>query len=205
MSFQEGSVYNSDMSNFNNLPEIESNEQKLKIVDNDIQKQKIYNINRKSSPSSLPTPHYSSQIECLQEEVLQLRAQIALLQSEIACRDCSIDRGHDLMIENYRCKEEEEANDIDKSNYTSDDLCETADIYDVAINDHQLNDISRLTITEQQCHFDVPVTKVAERVKLKRTMEENFISNLDIASKDVNCEVLYILKFLIFPILDFDN
>lgn len=178
------------MSNFDH-PEIESNEQRIKIIDQDIQKPKIQNINHKSSPS-LPTPHYSSQIECLQEEVLQLRAQISLLQNEIACRDCSIDKTHDSNIENYQCKEE--GNENDKSNYTSDDLCETADIYDVAKDqnihhdDHQLNELSRLAIVEQphNCQCEIPVTKVAERVKLKRTMEENFISNLDIASKDVS-------------------
>lgn len=163
------------MSNFDE-PNV-CNEQKIKILDQDIQKPKIQNINRKSSPS-LPTPHYSSQIECLQEEVLQLRAQISLLQAEIACRDCSIDKTHDSNIENYQCKEE--GIDNDKSNYTSDDLCETADIYDV-------NELSKLAITEQQnCQCGIPVAKIAERVKLKRTMEENFIANLDIASKDVS-------------------
>jgi hypothetical protein len=189
------------MSNFDH-PEIESNEQKIKIIDHDIQKPKIQNINRKSSPS-LPTPHYSSQIECLQEEVLQLRAQVSLLQNEIACRDCSLDKTHESNIENYQCKEE--GHDNDKSNYTSDDLCETADIYDVAkdqnIHDHQLNELSKLAIVDQQnCQCDIPVAKVAERVKLKRTMEENFIANLDIASKDVSqfllsINISWIFKF----------
>lgn len=172
------------MSNCNyDRPEIESNEQKIKIIDHGVQRPKVQNIIQKSSPS-LPTPHYSSQIECLQEEVLQLRAQIALLQSEIACRDCSIDKmTHDSNID-------KEPGDNGKSNYTSDDdLCDTADIYDVAkdqklISHHQLNELSKLAIVDQQNQCDIP--KIAERVKLKRTMEENFISNLDIASKDVS-------------------
>lgn len=169
------------MSNFDHEV-IEFNEEKIKLDD---QRLKIQNNNRKSSPS-LPTPHYSSsQIECLQEEVLQLRGQLALLQAH-----CFFDQNiHKVQALNTDSKEE--PNDNDRSNYTSDDLCETADIYDVvkdqnlSSNDDssQIFDVSRLTILEQKtCQYDV--AKVAERVKLKRTMEENFVSK--ISSKDVS-------------------
>lgn len=176
----------------------------------EIQNQKYYQqpqsqVNKQSSPS-LPTPNYSSQIQGLQEEILHLRAQIALLQSELACRDhshekISGDYHDDGFVQNCdNCKNEE--NENDKSNYTSDDLCETADIFDIVQQQpthDQLNEFSRLTIA--QCRqtsnlivaspksiqlrstssfkqpttntFEMPVTKVAERVRLKRTMEDD--------------------------------
>lgn len=192
---------------------------KAHILEQDMQHQKIFYEQplpqQKSSPS-LPTPNYSSQIQCMQEEILHLRAQIALLQSELACRDYTHEKVTDCDDQNCTdCKNEE--NENDKSNYTSDDLCETADIFDVvqqqqppanstlSAQDH-LNEFSRLSIS--QCRnnsatspkqtqlrskpspsggFEMPVPKIAERVKLKRTMEDNHhITGNELTSKDVS-------------------
>lgn len=228
LSFQEGSVYNSEMETANYDQNEESDvEQKVKahILEQDLQNQKIYyeqhhqTQQQKSSPS-LPTPNYSSQIQCMQEEILHLRAQIALLQSELACRDYT----HEKVTEDCEdqnctdCKNEE--NENDKSNYTSDDLCETADIFDVvqqqqpassASAQEQLNELSRLSIS--QCrkttspkqtqmrsnssnfkpsanNFEMPIPRVAERVKLKRTMEDNHhITGSELTSKDVSLKI----------------
>lgn len=197
-------------------------EQKVKahILEQDMQHQKIFyeqhQPQQKSSPS-LPTPNYSSQIQCMQEEILHLRAQIALLQSELACRDYTHEKVTEDDCDDQNCTDcKNEENENDKSNYTSDDLCETADIFDVvqqqqppatstlSAQDH-LNEFSRLSIS--QCRntsatspkqtqvrskpspsFEMPVPKIAERVKLKRTMEDNHhhITGNELTSKDVS-------------------
>jgi hypothetical protein len=191
-------------------------EQKVKahILEQDLHHQKIFyeqqQPQQKSSPS-LPTPNYSSQIQVMQEEILHLRAQIALLQSELACRDYTHEKVTEDECEDQNCTDcKNEENENDKSNYTSDDLCETADIFDVvqqqqmpAAPTDPLNEFSRLSIS--QCRntsatspkqernkqslssFEMPVPKVAERVKLKRTMEENHhITGNELTSKDVS-------------------
>lgn len=174
------------------------------------------NQQQKSSPS-LPTPNYSSQIQCMQEEILHLRAQIALLQSELACRDYTHGKVTEDECDDHNCTDcKNEENENDKSNYTSDDLCETADIFDVvqqqqqpassASPHDQLNEFARLSITQcrkatspgqtqMKCssfkpslnNFEMPIPKVAERVKLKRTMEDSHhITGNELTSKDVS-------------------
>lgn len=234
LSFQEGSVYNSEMETANydqQESDIDHKQKPPQILDyeQEIQNQKYYQqpqsqVNKQSSPS-LPTPNYSSQIQGLQEEILHLRAQIALLQSELACRDhshekISGDYHDDGFVQNCdNCKNED--NENDKSNYTSDDLCETADIFDIVQQQQphqqpthdQLNEFSRLTIA--QCRktsnlivaspkstqlrstssfkqpttntFEMPVTKVAERVRLKRTMEnDQHITGNELSKSEVS-------------------
>lgn len=193
-------------------------EQKVKthLIEHDLEHQKFYpehhQQQQKSSPS-LPTPNYSSQIQCMQEEILHLRAQIALLQSELACRDYTNEKVTEDECDDQNCTDcKNEEND--KSNYTSDDLCETADIFDVVqqqqqqqpTNQDQFNEFARLSISQCQQKgnspkqtqlrnnfkpsansFEPPVSKVAERVKLKRTMEENHhITGNELTSKDVS-------------------
>lgn len=167
---------------------------------------------QKSSPS-LPTPNYSSQIQCMQEEILHLRAQIALLQSELACRDYTHGKVTEDECEDQNCTDcKNEENENDKSNYTSDDLCETADIFDVVQQQQPPpvtsphDEFARLSITQcrkatspgqthMRCssfkpsmnNFEMPIPKVAERVKLKRTMEDNHhITGNELTSKDVS-------------------
>lgn len=206
-------MYNSEMENANYDHNDESDvEQKVKA--HIIEQEKAYDHHQnpqKSSPS-LPTPNYSSQIQCMQEEILHLRAQIALLQSELACRDYTNEKVTEDECDDQNCTDcKNEEND--KSNYTSDDLCETADIFDVVQQQQQqlpiqepLNEFSRLSIS--QCRkdpspkstqlrnnsfkpstntFEPPVSKVAERVKLKRTMEDSHhITGNELTSKEVS-------------------
>lgn len=227
MSFQEGSVYNSEMETANYDQNDESDiEQIVKthlMEQQDLNSQKIFyeqpqyqqqqqQQQQKSSPS-LPTPNYSSQIQCMQEEILHLRAQIALLQSELACRDYTHGKVTEDECDDQNCTDcKNEENENDKSNYTSDDLCETADIFDVVQQQQpssahdQLNEFSRLSLshcrkttspkqTQMRCssfkspsnNFEMPVPKVAERVKLKRTMEDNnHIMGNELTSRDVS-------------------
>lgn len=214
-------MYNSEMETANYDQNEESDvEQKVKahLLEQDLQNQKLYyeqhhqNHQQKSSPS-LPTPNYSSQIQVMQEEILHLRAQIALLQSELACRDYTHGKVTEDECEDQNCTDcKNEGDENDKSNYTSDDLCETADIFDVVqqqqptSSHEQLNEFSRLAISQCrqatspkhtqmrtgsfkpiESNYEMPVPKVAERVKLKRTMEDSHhIMGSDLTSKDVS-------------------
>lgn len=190
-------------------------EQKVKAhLEQDIQSRNIFyeqhhqNQPPKSSPS-LPTPNYSSQIQCMQEEILHLRSEIALLQSELACRDYTHGKVTEDECDDQNCTDcKNEENENDKSNYTSDDLCETADIFDVVQQQQPVpsEEFARLSITQcrkatspgqtqMRCSsfkpstntFEMPVPKIAERVKLKRTMEDNHhhITGNELTSKDV--------------------
>lgn len=225
-------MYNSEMETANYDQNDESDvEQKVKahILEQDFQSQKIFyeqhhqNLPQPKSSPSLPTPNYSSQIQCMQEEILHLRAQIALLQSELACRDYTHGKVTEDECEDQNCTDcKNEENENDKSNYTSDDLCETADIFDVvqqqqppastASAHDQLNEFSRLSISHCRKagnvpmespkqtqlrsnnfkpapnNFESPVPKVAERVRLKRTMEDSHhhIMGNELTSKDVS-------------------
>lgn len=107
------------------------------------------------------------QIEALQEEILHLRAQVALLQAQLASHG-------DIPINN----QENESIHDNKSNYTSDDLCETADIFDVE-NDQKGENSGK---KKQE---PPPVSKVAERVKLRRTTDENYITGPEIVQNEV--------------------
>lgn len=224
LSFQEGSVYNSEMeaANFEQRDESDLEQRDKIIMNRESQNYKhffelhnqVQQVNQQQKSSLLPTTNFSSQVQCMQEEILQLRAQVALLQSELACREYTFDKvkatdDRDRKYDNEWKNEDEN----DKSNYTSDDLCETADIFDVikqqenqsitssfppdqlqefsqlsisriAPNQMQINDINVLKATHNQL-VEVPIAKVAERVKLKRTTDDNFISTNELTDKDV--------------------
>jgi hypothetical protein len=172
----------------------------------------VQQVNQQQKSSLLPTTNFSSQVQCMQEEILQLRAQVALLQSELACREYTFDKVKATEDRKYDSEWKNE-DENDKSNYTSDDLCETADIFDVikqqesqsitssfppdqlqefsqlsisriAPNQMQINDINVLRATHNQL-VEAPIAKVAERVKLKRTTDDNFISTNELTDKDV--------------------
>lgn len=213
-------MYNSEMeaTNYDQQEESDLEQQKRdKSLDHgykhifEIQNQMSQQHNIKSSP--MVASNYSSQVQCMQEEILQLRAQVALLQSELACREYSIDK---VKVPDDRKYDTEWKNEDenDKSNYTSDDLCETADIFDVIKQqenqslsssfppEHQLKEFSQLSISKipsnqsqinsinvlKSAHStaDAPVPKIAERVKLKRTNEDSFISTNELTDKDVS-------------------
>lgn len=179
MSFQEGSIYNSDIEgvdaghnaahdNFDDGPD-------------------ALNSTKSTSPCSLPPMQMSHiQIESLQEEILHLRAQVALLQSQLATHV----GGGDIQVPSLGLNKTNREGDNEsihdnKSNYTSDDLCETADIFDVE-NDKKVEVKESRKKTGEGKHVDqAPVSKVAERVKLRRTTDENCITGSDIVQNEV--------------------
>lgn len=217
LSFQEGSVYNSDVDQLPNEPDIQTDAESHQHDENEIG----YNdtdgdemedppqvieaaSNKSTSPCSLPPPAMSTQMQALQEEILHLRAQVALLQSQLAA-------SHDLMPVNTQVHDENQqqddtnVDDAELDDYTSDDLCETADIFDVEQRQDgeqpQLSeDFTKLSkckkttasispiITSSYNNMSfrnessVPVAKVAERVRLRRTTEEKHITGTDITT-----------------------
>jgi PDZ domain of MCC-2 bdg protein for Usher syndrome len=175
---------------------------------------------KSASPCTLPPPGFSTQMQALQEEIFHLRAQVALLQSQLA--SCSRDEenllmtatGHQYAYDEEQLDEEEADGDDEKSNHTSDDLCETADIFEItnerrgdakdSTNEPGDDDVGAVVqdgdfLRQTKAHSrrtnnvslplskgstpknqppqktsstEQPITKMAERVKLRRTVEE---------------------------------
>uniref|UniRef100_A0A336LR01 CSON011288 protein n=1 Tax=Culicoides sonorensis TaxID=179676 RepID=A0A336LR01_CULSO len=173
LSFQEGSICNSEQCGGD--------------VQNPVVEQcEGINSTKSTSPCSLPPMHTSHiQVEILHEEILHLRAQVALLQSKLANQqEDSVD---------FQEKQENESIQDCKSNYTSDDLCETADIFDVENDkkvDQKINIKKKIFVSDHHVTTSVqsPVAKMAERVKLRRTSEEKEDFNIvhDEPNKRVN-------------------
>lgn len=193
---------------------------------------KVQQSHKQSSPSSLPTPNYSSQIQGLQEEILHLRAQISLLQSELSSYTPKYNEqanedeeyieyeeaeGEEIQEGNENIKtsiisKKTEDNENDKSIYNSEDQCETLEIE--ALQLQQPTEFTKITTAKFQktnnvvCSpskhshtsrpvilgnsyktsntFEQPIAKIAERVKLKRTMEDNFIAGNELTSSGVS-------------------
>jgi hypothetical protein len=102
---------------------------------------------KSSSPCTLPPPGYSTQMQALQEEIFHLRSQVSLLQSQLAscvsrdeeqmlhnqliAQSAAVQYGGNLFHHDDEEEEEGDEDDCEKSNHTSDDLCETADIFEI--------------------------------------------------------------------------
>lgn len=116
----------------------------------------------------MTTPDNSLQVQSLQEEILTLRSQIALLQSEIATRDNFYEKGgsNPESNQNFDCKYQEPEN---KSIYIN--KCEKNDD-----DDDELKAILKTPHRNISEDFCVPIMKVAERVKLKQIAEDNLHS-----------------------------
>ncbi|KAH8295240.1 hypothetical protein KR018_009069 [Drosophila ironensis] len=84
LSFQEGSVYNSELNLTN--PDAECQTEPLEDLEGACSAPSVDNFN----PKTARDIGRKGQVETLQEEVLHLRAQIALLQSEIATKESSV-------------------------------------------------------------------------------------------------------------------
>ncbi|XP_017119244.1 colorectal mutant cancer protein isoform X1 [Drosophila elegans] len=83
LSYQEGSVYNSELNLSN--PDAECQTEPLEDLEGACSTTSVGNIAHKPQEFS-----HKGQVEALQEEVLHLRAQIALLQSEISTKDAFV-------------------------------------------------------------------------------------------------------------------
>lgn len=220
LSFQEGSVYNSEMECTNLDQQSQTEPLDAKLVQ----------PGRKSdSPCSLPpiTNNAHVQLQAMHEEILYLRSHMALLQNKLASMQDHIEDEEpniDVdLLENLPSSPKE------RSNYTSDDLCETAEIFESAPahddNDAQnrnsddqefvkhcvakntktnkialaplkgvsvpvqlygsLSSLNGQNLQQKSVSTDMPVSKMAERVRLRRTVEEQHITGPDIMNTGI--------------------
>lgn len=134
LSFQDGSVYNSEMECTNQDDHEDSPTEPLDV-------KLVQPVPRScESPATLPPPGNSQiQVQAMHEEILHLRGQVALLQSQLATqRDAQpstaavVDEQHHdrgavvtpllLLPASHSPRA--------RSAYTSDDLCETAEMFE---------------------------------------------------------------------------
>lgn len=162
LSFQEGSVYNSDMEAV-----MYDGESQTEPLDTKLEQQPdraSANESQMSFPNLLPAPHFITEssslnkIDVLQEEVLHLRAQVALLESQLAATKES----------------EPSPNNLDK---------ESAGQI-ASVQEH-----NRMPALASHGIIGLPIVpKMAERVKLKRTNDEDYITGPEITNTGVsNC------------------
>ncbi|EDV43061.2 uncharacterized protein Dana_GF16706, isoform A [Drosophila ananassae] len=135
LSFQEGSIYNSELNLTN--PDAECQTEPLEDLEGACSAASRDNIIPKTQEIS-----HKGQVEALQEEVLHLRGQIALLQSEIATKDNAVVE-EQTKVSFFGC--ESEVND----------------------GGQRLNDLNAcVSLTSPQKRVPA-VPKMAERVKLR--------------------------------------
>lgn len=161
LSFQEGSVYNSEAetNSCNDPPKV-----------NEQQKSKV-----KEMPYLPPSSENILQIQSLQEEVLTLRSQIALLQSEIATRDQYYEKG----------------SNPESHQYHEDSHPQIFNEETQVVGEEEENVMKNLPVIHKNIPLEVvPIMKVAERVKLKQIMEDNVASQCLPSSDNDVCEVV---------------
>lgn len=162
----------------------------------------------------------------MHEEILYLRSHMALLQNKLASvQDDIEDEEPNIevdLLENLPLSPKE------RSNYTSDDLCETAEIFESPANEEidsqnkgndndefvrhstakntktskialpplkgvsvpvqlygSLSSLNGQNLHQKSLPNDIPVSKMAERVRLRRTVEEPHITGPDIMSTGI--------------------
>lgn len=158
LSFQEGSVYNSDMEEVHAL-ESQTEPLDMKLEQPDRQSA---NESQTSFPNLLPAPNFITEsgslnrIDVLQDEVLHLRAQVALLESQLAATT-----------------KESESHPRDPM----DEILVSAP-----------EAVQRVPVIASHGVSVGPIVpKMAERVKLKRTNDEDYITGSEITNTGVSC------------------
>lgn len=207
LSFQDGSVYNSEMECTNLEQESQTEPLDTKLVQPTL---------RSDSPCSLPPPATSSQlqVQAMHEEILHLRGQVALLQSQLASDRDKLDDDHNEIL--HTGHDQVALSPRERSNYTSDDLCETAEIFEVPLTTDQdfikqstakYTKTNKVTLPSSRgvspvvqlfgsinslnkpqlksLSAETPVSKMAERVRLRRTIEEHHITGTDIMNSGI--------------------
>lgn len=166
------------------------------------------------------------QLQAMHEEILYLRSHMALLQNKLAAFQDDI--GDDEPNIDVDLLENLPLSPKERSNYTSDDLCETTEIFESPANDAidtpnrendddefvrhliakktktnkialqplkgvsvpvqlygSLSSLNGHNLQQKSLSTDMPVSKMAERVRLRRTVEEPHITGPDIMSTGI--------------------
>lgn len=190
---------------------------------------KLVQPDRKSdSPCSLPPIANNGhiQLQAMHEEILYLRSHMALLQNKLASMQDNIeDEEPNIDVD---LLDNLPSSPKDRSNYTSDDLCETAEIFESPANEENdaqnrasedqefvkhsvakntktnkialaplkgvsvpvqlygsLSSLNGQNLQHKSVSTDMPVSKMAERVRLRRTVEEPHITGPDIMNTGI--------------------
>ncbi|CAD7085102.1 unnamed protein product [Hermetia illucens] len=135
-------------------------------------------------------PAHKNQVEALQEEVLHLKAQIAFLQSQIANENDSSPEAHqqtnnkDLYQDETVDATYDNANDP-KTEYENWNLLQTQLADEEMLGQQYILTKENINQVGKQ-QSSAPITKVAERVKLRRTIEDTSLTDSAVLSSGVN-------------------
>lgn len=240
MSFQDGSIYNSDI-----IENTKFNQDEFVYGDVDTRNKcsghnlkinlKDHNQQQSQKESS---PNLPVQIEELQEEIVHLRAQIALLKTELVCRDKPIEED---------CLDFDSVKEDAKEEFVNFDLLKKEEINCISINSKHSNITNEVQQQSEQTDFskvttaqcrktnniicspskhsiptdrvlvgnncknatEQPVSKIAERVKLRKTMENNWLTGTDLTSSQVKIlsllNIFLVTKYILGNVSDTNN
>lgn len=171
LSFQEGSVYNSELDGQLGGDYEPTDQLDVKSE----QQERLTNLD---DLGQIPPQGPSSQLEMLQEEILHLRAQVALLQSHLAStsnlrsltRELSTEAGHGETIE------------LDESATNQRQMKFPHDMAKKSPNFGTYNSMKSQKLLEFS--NGPPIAKVAERVKLRKTAEQSGGNTPEVLSED---------------------
>lgn len=208
ISYQEGSIYKSELNLTN--PDAEC---QTEPFENDFNNSFVDDIREEFKNETLA----KTQIEVLQEEVFHLKAQIALLESQLASnneestpeaqQDESKDDGSKGNHNNGNYKDVKKLNCC-YNNYKTDDnekihtkelILNSSEMIAVCLNSSAIKQsttkyLSNQNIIMSQDNYqrqiknstsDAPVPKMAERVKLRRTTEEQNLTGSNLLNTGI--------------------
>ncbi|XP_061395644.1 colorectal mutant cancer protein [Musca vetustissima] len=186
ISYQEGSVYNSELNLTN--PDAECQTDPLEEAEYSHAEVDHNLCSEVTDEIKISDINYKAQVEALQEEILHLKAQVALLQSEVNA-NCTTGVGVGSAVEEPPSIEHFGA-DVATQSLDSPSLQLThKDVDDQELND--LNNTSTLTAVEDPYvtspHKIPAIPKMAERVRLKcaSKSEMDNITGIDLRNMEI--------------------
>lgn len=164
---QEPSIYNSEYEGEN----FDAESRKSEIVDSKFD-QFDNSVLRKDE----------TKIQSLQEEIIHLRVQVALLQSQLATE---VENKSKDVIDEADTSVKDESRDEDDEDLSEFLAHKTAKNVKTSSMDLQkANDL--YPIRTNKISHEVPVAKMAARVRLRRTVEEHHLTGLDITTSGIH-------------------
>ncbi|TMW41305.1 hypothetical protein DOY81_013616 [Sarcophaga bullata] len=192
ISYQEGSVYNSELNLTN--PDAECQTDPLEEADyshNEAEHNLCSEVTEELKICD--SNNYKAQVEALQEEILHLKAQVALLQSEIANANGQ-NGGISTAVEEPGSIEHYGA-DVEATQ-SLDSLEPSLQLTHKDIDDEVLNDLNNTsTLTAEDTYVTSPhktpaIPKMAERVRLKcaSKIEGDNVTAMDLRNTEIKNE-----------------
>ncbi|XP_059608157.1 colorectal mutant cancer protein isoform X2 [Phlebotomus argentipes] len=168
LSFQEGSVYNS---------ELDGQGGEYELTDHlEVKSEQLERLTNLDDLGQMPPQTSSSQLEMLQEEILHLRGQVALLQSHLASSANlkSLEVGNCDSLEPLQ--ENLPTNQRLPAKFSNPELAKKSPNFGTynSMKSQKLQEFSN----------GPPIAKVAERVKLRKTAERSGTNTPDMLAED---------------------